>query len=146
MRVPNPICAGFFILRTYALWNHNRIVLAAMLFFLLVSSMTCSLHALDFMHESGCYYINCQHNLCRYCDRTMYAFSSYPLRPTIAHTPRSQLRPAQYRVSQAAIRPRKSSFSYRIFSCLRSNLVCLRPSVIYRRSRADPRFPQDFLS
>ncbi|KAJ8588238.1 hypothetical protein M405DRAFT_264595 [Rhizopogon salebrosus TDB-379] len=30
------ICSEcFFILRTYALWNHNRIVLAAMLFFLL---------------------------------------------------------------------------------------------------------------
>jgi hypothetical protein len=40
MRIPNLIYAGFFILRTYALWNHNRIVLAAMLLFFLVSLMS----------------------------------------------------------------------------------------------------------
>jgi hypothetical protein len=37
------------------------------------------------MYESGYYYIICQRSLYHYYERTMYALSPYPLRPTIAH-------------------------------------------------------------
>jgi hypothetical protein len=38
MRVPHPNHPGFFIIRTYALWNNNKLVLAAMVIGFLVSS------------------------------------------------------------------------------------------------------------
>jgi hypothetical protein len=62
-------------------------VLAAMLFSLFVSFMPL-LYVLDLMYESGYCYVNCHHSLFYYCDRTVYAFSSYPLRLAIVHTPR----------------------------------------------------------
>jgi hypothetical protein len=38
MRIPHPNHPGFFIIRTYALWNNNKFVLAAMVTGFLVSS------------------------------------------------------------------------------------------------------------
>jgi len=70
--VPDSMHAGFFILRTHALWNNNRVVLAAMLFFFVVSPMPLRTHARDLMHDSG-YHHSIHHSSIRQqCCCTMY--------------------------------------------------------------------------
>ena len=84
---PDPIHAGIFILRTYVLWNQNRIVLTVMLFSFFVSHLplyTRTPHVHDFMHESGHHHIVRQRSLCHHYPCTVYAFSPYHWRPTHA--------------------------------------------------------------
>ena len=116
--VPDLIYAGFFILRTYALWNNNRIVLAAMLCFFAVGP-TMPLCALCLWFDTWIRLLSLHPS--SFCSPAMSLFHVHMhlyLPHSISLTPRSQFTPAQFRVSQVVTRPQAHSSSYHLYSCL----------------------------
>jgi hypothetical protein len=73
--VSDPIHTGFFVLRTYALWNNNRILLKAMLSTLFVSSTPSTHPSLILINRSGCRRIILYHHFYSYCDLILFVLS-----------------------------------------------------------------------
>jgi hypothetical protein len=69
-RAPDPICPVFFMIRTYALWNNNRIILVVMLFTLFVSPLSLTTHQTRGRCSTGCN--SCNHRRLCYCRRFIW--------------------------------------------------------------------------
>jgi hypothetical protein len=73
--VSDPIHTGFFVLRTYALWNNNRNLLIAMLSTLFVSPTPSSHPSPILINRSGCHRIILYHHFYSYCDLILFVLS-----------------------------------------------------------------------